>query len=199
MSIIFPEQRFNGEYFSYVFDTKIISSWGRINWEAELPSGTTLQFQTRTGNSKEPSQTWSNWSPPYQKKEGELILNPKARYIQFKVLFKSQSGKLSPHLQKISLFYLQANITPLITKLEMLPANQVYLKPPEREEIIWGYESQSRKSSNMEETKTYTIRKKVERKGFQTVIWEASDENGDNLVYSLFIKKTWEFEYRKIT
>jgi len=196
LSIIFPEQRFNGEYLSHVFDTKTISSWGRINWEAKLPSGTTLQFQTRTGNSKEPSQTWSNWSPPYQKKEGELILNPKARYIQFKVLFKSQSGKLSPHLKKISLFYLQANITPLITKLEMLPANQVFLKPPEREEIIWGYESQARKSSNKEETKTYTIRKKVERKGFQTVIWEASDENRDNLIYSLLIKKENEGKWR---
>jgi len=197
ISLIYPEQGFEGEYLSHVMDTKAVSSWGRIRWEGELPSGTTLQFQTRSGNSKEPNTMWSDWSPPYQKKEGELVLSPKARYLQFKVMFKSQSGKVSPHLHKVSLFYLQTNIAPLITKLELLPANQVYLKPPEREEVIWGYEtSQGAKSKSKEETKIYVVKKKVTRKGFQTVTWEASDENKDSLIYKLLIRRENEAEWR---
>ena len=197
MTVVYPEQGFEGEFLSHVMDTKAVSSWGRIGWEAEIPSGTTLQFQTRSGNSKEPNQMWSDWSPPYQKKEGELILSPKARYLQFKVMFKSQSGKVSPHLYKVSLFYLQTNIAPLITELELLPANQVYLKPPEREEVIWGYETnQGAKSKSEEEAKTYLVKKKVTRKGFQTVTWEASDENQDSLVYKLLIRKENEAEWR---
>ena len=195
--MIYPEQRFEGEYLSHVLDTKTVSSWGRISWEGGLPSGTILQFQTRAGNSKEPNQTWSGWSPPYKKKEGELVLSPKARYIQFKVIFKSQSGKVSPQLQKVSLFYLQTNITPLIAKLELLPANQVYLKPPEREEVIWGYErSQGQQSKGREEGRTYVVKKKVMRKGFQTVTWEAADENRDSLLYKLLIKKEDEANWR---
>jgi len=195
--VIYPEQRFEGEYMSHVMDTKIVSSWGRISWEGGLPSGTTLQLQTRSGNSKEPNQTWSDWSPPYQKKEGELVLSPKARYIQFKVMFNSQSGKVSPHLQKVFLFYLQTNIAPLIPKLELLPANQVFLKPPEREEVIWGDErSQGEKSKDKEKGKAYMVKKKVMRKGFQTVTWEASDENRDSLLYRLLIKKEDEAEWR---
>jgi hypothetical protein len=197
LSLIYPEQRFEGEFLSHVLDTKTVSSWGRISWEGGLPSGTTLQIQTRAGNSKEPNQTWSGWSPPYQKKEGELVLSPKARYIQFKIIFKSQSGKVSPQLQKVSLFYLQTNIAPLISKVELLPANQVYLRPPEREEVIWGYESnQGQQSKEGEEAKTYVVKKKVMRKGFQTVTWEAADENKDSLVYKLLIKKEDETDWR---
>lgn len=197
LSVLYPEQRFNGEYLSRVFDAKVVSSWGKIAWTGELSSGTTLQFQTRSGNSAEPNQTWSDWSPPYQKEDGEAILSPKARYVQFKVMFKTQSGRLSPRLSKMHLFYLQTNVAPLITKLELLPANQVFLKPPEREEVIWGLEEDlSKKSQGKEEARTYVVRKKVERQGFQTVSWEATDENGDNLLYMLFIKREDENRWR---
>ncbi|GAH89546.1 unnamed protein product, partial [marine sediment metagenome] len=126
LSIFYPDQRFSGEYMSRVMDTRTISSWGRIEWEATIPSGSTLQFQTRSGNSSNANKTWSNWSPPYQKKQGEQALSPRARYVQFKVMFKTQSGKRSPLLQKVSLFYLQANVAPVIKKMEVLPPNEIY-------------------------------------------------------------------------
>lgn len=197
LSTLYPEQMFGGEYLSRVMDTRTISSWGRIEWAAEMPSGSTLQFQTRSGNSSRPNETWSNWSPPYQKEQGEQVLSPKARYIQFRVMFKTQSGKTSPLLQKVTLFYLQANVSPAITKLELLPANEVYLKPPEQEEIIWGaevdlYEQAERKNKE----KAFVVAKKVERKGFQTVIWDAADENGDTLLFSCYIRREDESKWR---
>jgi len=58
LSVFYPDQRFSGEYLSRVMDTRTISSWGRIEWEATIPSGSTLQFQTRSGNSSNPNETW---------------------------------------------------------------------------------------------------------------------------------------------
>lgn len=196
LSILSAEQRFEGEYTSHVFDAKTLASWGRIEWAAEMPSGTTLQFQTRSGNSSEPNQTWSDWSPPYQKKQGEQILNPKARYLQFKVIFKSQSGKISPQLQRISLFYLQTNLAPILMKVDLLPANEVFLKLPDQKEQIQGVEEDIvEKAGNKDKTVSYVISKKAEKKGYQTVVWEAFDENGDMLVYSISIRneneRTW--------
>jgi hypothetical protein len=189
LSIISAEQRFEGEYTSRVFDAKTLASWGRIQWNAEMPSGTTLQFQTRSGNSSEPNQTWSDWSPPYQKIEGEQILNPKARYLQFKVIFKSQSGKISPRLQKISLFYLQTNLAPNLLKIDLLPANEVFLKLPDQKEQIQGVEQDiTEKAENKDKSMGYVVSKKAERKGYQTVVWDAVDENGDMLVYSIAIR-----------
>jgi hypothetical protein len=38
--------------------------------------------------------------------------------------------------------------------------------------------------------------KKVERKGYQTVLWEASDDNGDQLVYKISIRRDGEDAWR---
>lgn len=196
MSLLFPEQRFSGEYVSDILDTKTVSSWGKIDFEAELPAGTMLQLQTRSGNSFEPNSMWSDWSPPYKKKE-EQILSPRARYLQFKILFRTQSGKASPLVQKVGLFYLQTNVAPTVQKLELLPPNEVYLKPPEQEEAIWGViESRPAREEKKEEGKPIVLAKKIERKGYQTAVWEAEDENDDILLYTISIRKAGEPAWR---
>jgi hypothetical protein len=189
LTVLHSEQREEGEYLSQVYDTKTVSSWGRIEWNAELPTGGSIQFQTRSGNSAETNQSWSDWSPPYQKEGGEQILSPKARYIQFKVLFKTQSGTVSPLLSKVFIFFLQANLEPVITRLELLPPNQVFLKPPEQDEVIWGEDVDISQKSEPEDKRNYFLAKKTERMGFQTVIWDASDENEDRLIYNIYLKR----------
>jgi hypothetical protein len=197
LSILSPEQRLSGEYFSMVMDAKVLANWGKISWDAELPSGAILQFQTRSGNSFEPNQTWNDWSPPYQKKDGEQILSPKARYVQFKVLFKAVSGKMAPILTKVVLVYLQTNMAPTFTRLELLGPNEVYLKPMEQEEIISGLERRNLDAAAKKDEPKFVIpAKKVERKGYQTAAWDAADENDDMLSYSLFLRQEGEKSWR---
>jgi hypothetical protein len=199
LSILYPEQRLSGEYLSPVMDAKVLASWGKIGWEAEMPSGATLQFLTRSGNSFEPSQTWSDWSPPYQKKDGEQILSPKARYLQFRVLFKAVSGKMTPALAKVALYYLQTNVAPAFSRLELLGPNEVYLKPPEQEEIISGLERRNPDpAATKNEPKFVIPPKKVERKGYQTLTWDATDENEDTISYSIFLRQEGEKGWRQL-
>jgi len=198
LSLLSSEQRFSGEYIGDVLDARTIASWGRLEFDGQLPAGTTLQIQTRSGNSFEPNSMWSDWSPPIQKKE-EQILSPKARYLQIKVLFKTQSGNVSPSLDRLALFYLQANIAPIIQKLDLLPPNEVYLKPPDQEEVIWGAEeSPAGRDQSQKDERSLYLAKKVERKGFQAVTWEANDENGDRLLYSVSIRKDGENAWRVV-
>lgn len=199
LSRLFPEQRFEGEYQSRILDGKTLSAWGRITWEAELPRGSSVQFLTRSGNSAGPDRTWSDWSPPYQNAEGEQILSPKGRYLQYTVKLKAESGRMSPRLKKATIFFLNSNLPPSITKLELLPANEVYLKPLEQAEVIWGEDtSPSEKAVSKNKEKSYVAPKKTERKGFQTVIWEAADQNEDSLIYSIFIRREDETAWRII-
>ncbi len=198
LAALLAEQRFDGEYASDVLDAGTLSSWGRLELEADLAAGTTLQIQTRSGNSFEPNTTWSDWSPPIQKKE-EQILSPRGRYLQFKALFKTQSGTASPKLRRVALFYLQANIAPVIKKLELLPPNEVYLKPPDTEEAIMGAEDLiSAKDDKKKDERPMFAAKKVERKGYQTVTWEAADENEDRLLYIVSIRKDGESGWRLV-
>ncbi len=199
LSLIYPEQSSRGEYTSEVFDAQLLSSWGRIEWDALLPKGTTLQVQSRSGNSDQPSQTWSNWSPPYQNEEGEQILNPRARYLQFKLLFKTDSGRISPEVSKVTLFYLQANVIPVIAQFEILPVNTVFMEPPTADDKIMGLDlGPAAEAVSQKDPSMMAMAKKAERKGYQTVVWSASDENRDGLLYTLSIRERGSEPWRLI-
>jgi hypothetical protein len=193
-SMIHPEQRYNGEYTSKVYDAGSLSSWGDIEWRGGVPSGTVIQLQTRTGNSSQPSATWSNWSPPYKKENGEQVLNPDARYLQFKILFKTNSGNVSPMVQKVLIFFLQHNSAPKIEKISIFPPNTVFIEPPTGEEKIWGLDSYSAERKKGE--KSTAASKKAQRKGYQTIIWQAEDKNNDELLYSIYIRNAEQKKWR---
>ncbi len=191
LSLIYPEKRERGEYSSEVFDAGLLSSWGRIEWDATQPRSTTIQLQTRSGNSDQPGPTWSNWSPPYQNSPGEQILNPPGRYLQFKILFRTNSGRASPDIRKVALFYIQTNVAPIISQMEVLPVNTIFLESPPQDEPVMGLNPgpAAKASAQKSSTSSIIMAKKAERKGFQTVVWEARDGNEDSLLYDLSIKE----------
>jgi hypothetical protein len=195
---LLTEQRTEGEYLSVVLDARTVSAWGRIAWEGSADAGSSLQLQTRSGNTYEPNSTWSEWSPPYQKKE-EQVLSPKARFVQVRALFRTPTGKVSPALNKLTLFYLQTNIAPTFTRLEFLKPNEVLLKLPEQDDVILGVERNLPEPAvKKDDLKISFPAKKAERKGFQTVVWDAADDNGDTLDYTIALRKEGETEWRVI-
>jgi hypothetical protein len=194
--LLLTEQRFAGEYTSPVLDARTPASWGRIVWDADVAAGASVQLQSRSGNTGEPNATWTDWSPFYSKTE-EQALSPKARFLQVKVLFRTQTGKGSPVFNKLTVFYLQSNIAPSVTRLDFLLPNEVYLKLPDNDEVILGVERNLADAPvKKDDLRIGMPARKGERKGFQTVIWDASDENGDTLRYSLAIRKEGEAEWR---
>lgn len=104
---------------------------------------------------------------------------------------------MSPRLNKATLFYLHSNLPPSLTKLALLSPNEVYLKPPEQNDVIWGEEiGLSEQALNKNKSQSYMAPKKVEKKGYRTVTWDALDENGDSLLYSISIRRENEARWR---
>ena len=198
LSVLYPEQRLSGEFLSPVLDARIVSSWGRISWAADQPQGATLQFQTRSGNSFEPGPGWSDWSPPYSKQDGEQVLSPKGRYLQFKALFKAIASPSGPILTKMAVFYLQTNVAPDVTLIEALPPNEVFLKlPMDQDDVILGAERRSPDPAPKKDDSLRQISmKKAERKGYQTITWDADDDNGDTLAYTISIRQEGDKAWR---
>jgi sugar lactone lactonase YvrE len=194
--LLLTEQRFAGEYTGPVFDARTLASWGRIVWDAAVAAGASVQFQSRSGNTSEPNAMWSDWSPPYGKTE-EQILSPRARFLQVKALLRVQVGKASPVLDRVTVFYLQSNIAPSVARPEFLRPNEVYLKLPDPDDVILGVERNlPGTSAKKDELRIGMPTRKAERKGFQTVVWDAADENGDTLRFGLAIQKDGESEWR---
>jgi hypothetical protein len=194
--LLLTEQRLTGEYMSPVLDARTLASWGRVVWDAAVAGGASVQLQSRSGNTSEPNVTWSDWSPFYGKTE-EPILSPKARFLQVKVLLRTPTGQSSPVFNRLGVFYLQSNIAPSVLKLEYLRPNEIYLKLPEQDDVILGAERHAAETpAKTDELRIGLAARKSERKGFQTIVWEAADENGDTLRYALSMKKDGEAAWR---
>lgn len=81
-------------------DATFLSKWGRLDWR-----GTgRFAFQTRSGNTKEPGDTWSDWSKDL--KAPGRVSSPPARFIQIRAKFR---GAPLAELRAVELFYLPQN------------------------------------------------------------------------------------------
>ena len=84
-------------------------------------------------------------------------------------------------------------------RFDFLKPNEVYLKIPDNEDVILGVERNLAESPvKADDLRISLPARKGERKGFQTISWDASDENGDALEYSLAIRKDGETEWRTL-
>lgn len=118
----------SGEYYSKVIDVGQPVNWGWAEWEAELPEGTGITFQFRTGSSPSVNDSWSQWSPEISSFEVMKVTEPR-RYIQFKVNLSTSSTE-TPILKRLSIFYHKKLVAKSIT-LEVEPSVVPILKRTE--------------------------------------------------------------------
>ena len=85
---------------SKVLDAKFRSRWGQLTWRGHGK----FNFQTRTGNTEEPDDSWSRWSKSSD--THKAIKSPPARFIQIRARF---AGKGSDTLHAVELYYLPQN------------------------------------------------------------------------------------------
>jgi len=111
-----------GTYESAVHDAGGVAQWGRIRWQASVPSGTKIEVQTRSGNVADPDSSWSPWSPVY-KASNERIQSPPARFIQYRVSMESSSAGVTPELKSVSITYLPENRPPTVSFTAPMPGD----------------------------------------------------------------------------
>ncbi|MFQ5713072.1 MAG: hypothetical protein ACE5GU_03475 [Candidatus Scalinduaceae bacterium] len=180
-----------GTYESGVHDTSYISSWGCISWEGKTPSQTEIRLSTRSGNSKKPDSTWSDWSEEYER-SGEKTKSPPARFIQYRVTLTTNDSITAPILDNASIAYLPQNQPPLIKSItissprdssrEKTDANnnsKIYKTPsyPKKNESNFGL--------SIHEPK-------------KLINWEASDPNNDRLRFDLEYKGIEENKWNEL-
>jgi sugar lactone lactonase YvrE len=180
-----------GTFESQVKDTKFISRWGVLAWRGDVPTGCTLQFYTRAGNSDRPDPTWSDWAGPYSNAEGDAMTSPPARYVQWKAVLRS-SGTSSPTLDEVTISYLNQNLPPQIHSLNVSTSS-------ERTGAAGAANVQM--GSGITVTAAQVVGygmappPATAGKAPITLTWQADDPNGDQLIYALYVKSTDEQEW----
>jgi sugar lactone lactonase YvrE len=108
-----------GTIISRTHDATAVSGWGRVYWEADTPRRTGVSISTRSGNSEQPDDTWSEWSREHDDEEGFVSESPVARFIQWRARLKGSGNAESPTLKKVTIAYLQKNLAPIIESVSV--------------------------------------------------------------------------------
>jgi len=165
-----------GHITSPPFDASTSSSWGAISWNSDTPKRTSIELQTRSGNTEKPDKTWSEWSEGYDKSRSSKITSPKSRFIQWRAVLSTKDPSVTPVLRDVSLAYLQKNLKPMIVSVSV---NSAAAKKKEGTEVFARGERQ-------------------ELRGHLTVSWEVIDPNNDSLEYSVKFKGVGQRNWLKM-
>ena len=197
-----PVSSTSGWFESDVFDARVSAMWGMIGWRVENPTDAVLEFYTRAGNTKLPDSTWSEWAGPYTNSAGEHVKSPRARFLQWKLQFSGNvrvAAILSTTnaVRQVAVSYLQQNVAPKITGITIHPpgiAFQQFQSGAASGPTLTG-RSQARIGSPASrfarEAEPQSIRpapRRIFQAGAQSISWDARDDNGDDLEYSLYFK-----------
>ena len=123
-----PGHADRGTYTSDVRDASTAATWGTIRWQALAAPNTTVQISTRSGNTRTPDDTWSDWSAPYATPEGSAITSPTARYMQWRAVLASTAAA-SPTLTSVVAAYLPRNVRPEVTSITVNAPGTVFQRP----------------------------------------------------------------------
>lgn len=94
---------------SKVLDAGLRASFGRLDWQARGD----LELLTRSGNTREPDDSWSKWSAPL--KQPGRIASPPGRFFQVKARF---AGKQTSELLRVDIFFITDNQRAVITRVD---------------------------------------------------------------------------------
>ncbi len=197
-----------GIYVSDILDAGTTVKWGQLEFLAGLPQKSRIEFRYRTGNTKEPDDTWYEWSKFREAKTAFIPLEvPVSRFIQ--VESKLTNGKSVeniastattetenitiipiseqltglPSLDYVTLYYIGANEPPEIKKVVVSPASQKKTPTPPTKEDGTSNSKASNKDSHSEVCKEPDSNLKK-----FAIQWQVTDPNKDTMLFDLYFK-----------
>ena len=189
-----------GTYTSDVRDAQTIATWGAIRWQAAAPQGTRVEIATRSGNTRTPDETWSDWTNAYSAQEGSPIVSPRARYLQWRAVLTGGKGD-APLLTSVTAAYLPRNIRPEVLSITINPPGTVFQRPfPTGDPEIAGFDGDVPGRVNQPPASTTgpNVGRRAYQKGLLTFTWRAQDENRDQLVYDVFYRREGDTAWKPL-
>jgi outer membrane protein assembly factor BamB len=187
-----------GTYISDVRDAQTVAAWGTIKWRATTPAGTRVEIATRSGNTRTPDDTWSDWSPSYSSPDGTAISSPRARYLQWRAVLVAARGD-SPLLTSVSAAYLPRNMRPRVTAITIHPPGTVFQRPFPTDPEIAGFDGElpdRRAAPPQPANAGPALGRRTYQKGLLTFVWRAEDDNRDDLTYDVFYRREGDTSWK---
>ena len=196
------ERADKGTYTSDVRDAQTVATWGAIKWQSDVPAGTKLDVSTRSGNTRTPDETWSDWSAAYAAREGSGITSPRARYLQWRAVLSGTRTE-APVLTSVVAAYLPRNTRPRVASITIHPPGTVFQRPfPTGDPGLAGFEGetpdQRAASQNQPGGNQPNLGRRSYQRGLLTFVWRAEDDNRDDLTYDVQYRREGDATWRPL-
>ncbi|MDM8005735.1 MAG: hypothetical protein QUV05_06235 [Phycisphaerae bacterium] len=169
-----------GTLTSKVLDAEQLSTWGRVRWNATVPTGTKLTIATRSSNVEdEESEAWEEWSSEMDATYPQSISSASARFLQYRLSFETTVPDATPILRSLEIVRIQPNHAPLVTSVEVLAALDEAKKP-----------TASPKVKMAAGLSGFSGGEEVSAPKYNWVVkWSANDPNNDPLIFEVFYRE----------
>ncbi|MBN1560638.1 hypothetical protein JW998_10340 [candidate division KSB1 bacterium] len=157
-------------FISETIDAGLPATWGAFSWKGNAAAAI---FSTRSGNTEQPSQSWSEWMPVQRDGDVWRVQSPDARFIQWKCELKNRESRI----ERVSLSYMQQNIAPRLSSIIIHPPGDFYETKPGSAGDAKGM------------TFPAPLSAKQTKKGYRTVDWLFEDANFDGLCFDLYYRQ----------
>jgi hypothetical protein len=176
------------EYASDVLDAGAMARFGRVEVE---PGSANFDLLTRSGNVEQPVRGWSEWKPL----KDSSVASPAGRYLQWKVVLGAH-GKLG----SVGVNYLPVNAAPVVDDLVVVPgarySSQNNAAQPPTVNIAFPSAGQNA-GLTFDAGAAAPLQAAKDRTAI-TVRWAAHDDNGDDLIYTLYLRGDGETVWRRL-
>lgn len=180
------------EYRSAAKDVERFSRFGQYRVQGRNLDAGSVAISFRSGNTRTPDATWSSWTMPQTALEGSIGA-PAAKFIQWKLTMQKAASQAA--VDGVSVAFINRNVAPKIDGIAVQDPAVVFITTayPSAPQVV--------EATNPDEYGMFTSLdtpreraaaeqgKRMFRKGFRTVSWRASDDNGDSLRYTLSFRQ----------
>ncbi len=186
-------------YLSDVFDSGVFSQFGRMEVNAN-DNGSTGAFEifARSGNVENPERNWSPWRKVTPNAGTAGV--PAARFIQWKAVLEPGA-----RVGSVGVNYLPVNIAPVVDEIAVEPgarATQAPAQPGQPQQISINLPSAQNALSYTQDPSTAPLAA-VRDRAAVTARWSAHDDNGDDLIFDVYVRgdaeKNWRLLRARVT
>jgi WD40 repeat protein len=176
-------------YESDVFDAGVFAKWGRPEVNSSAGS---FDLFARSGNVENPERNWSAWTKATP--NSGVIGVPPARFVQWKAALRDEAA-----IASVGLNYLPVNVAPSVDEVVVQPGARVNSQGQSSQQpqnITITFPSAQTNTISFSENGATTPLAALRDKSAVTARWAAHDENGDELVYSIYFRADGASEWR---
>lgn len=200
IALLKPGHAPSGTVESPPLDAQSFANWGRISWKADVPRGTTVTFQGRSGNTEDPDRTWSEWGAEMTDPASAVLDLPAARFVQWRAILETDDPDKTPVLHEVSVSFLQRNLPPTIAEVSIHTAGErraaAGAKPAAgaaRRRAPGSGQANPNRNAGRPSPGGGAPRKEP---AVRYIAWNAADPNGDRLNYKVEYRgsdeRTWK-------